>query len=221
MIKILSSIIALSLVAVATWVMYEPQLMKAATSDVVVVTQQVSTGLAISDCTNFEMNPSPRSGFGDDTVASGSCTWNVKTANSAGFSMSLRASTDPALCIAAGCATANFADYTEVNDGTPDFTWDVPTTAAEFGYTVEPASVGDTVTKFLDNGSACGVGAANGTDTCWMDFSTTNYTVINRTTVTGSAGHNEVVKFWNEIGSSVVQQSGTYSATITATVTDN
>lgn len=220
--RILSITFGLTLLFVGSGILFEPEALSGATaSDAVTLTQVVGTGLAIGDCANTNFNPANRSGIGDDTVASASCTWNVKTANAAGFNMTLAASTDPALCILAGCATASFAEYTEVNSGTPDFTWDVPVTAAEFGYTVEPASAGDTVQKFLDNGSACGVGTLNGTDTCWIDFSTSAFTVINRTSATGSGGHNEVVKFWNEIGSSVVQQSGTYQATIIATVTDN
>ncbi len=224
MIRIISLIVALSLVAVGIWLVYEPELMKAATSDTVVLTQQVSTGLAITDCANVAFNPSPRSGFGDGTVASASCTWNVKTANAAGFSMSLKASSDPALCTIATNDTCgsnpSFADYTETQNGTPDYTWSV-TTGAEFGYTVEPASPEDTVQKFKDNGSACGVGTNNGTDTCWIDFSTTDFNVVNRSQKTGTSGENIIVKFWNEIETDTVQTAGTYTAGITATVVDN
>lgn len=220
--RILSITFGLTLLFVGSGILFEPALLSGASaSDAVTLTQTVTAGLAVSDCANTSFNPASRSGFGDDTVASASCTWNVKTANGAGFSMTLAASTDPALCILAGCGTANFADYTEAEEGTPDFTWDVPTTASEFGYTVEPASVGDTVQKFLDNGSSCGVGSLNTVDRCFLDFSTSAFTIINRSTSTASAGQNEIVKFWNEIGSSVVQQAGTYQATITATVTDN
>jgi hypothetical protein len=220
--RILSIAFGMTLLLVGSGILFEPEYSSGASaSDAVVLTQTVTTGLAISDCANTAFNPASRSGFGDNTVASASCTWNVKTANGTGFSMTLAASTSPALCILAGCATASFADYTPVQAGTPDFTFSVPTTAAEFAYTVEPASAGDTVQKFRDNGSACGVGSSNGVDTCWFNFSTSPFTVINRSQATGSTGHDEVVKFWNTIGSSVVQQAGTYQATIIATVTDN
>lgn len=224
MIKTLSLIIALSFALMSFWVMQEPELIKAATTDTVVVTQQVTTGLAISDCANFELSQ-VLSGIGPSGPSTGACTWNVKTANSSGFSMTLKASSDPALCTVAAddtCSTGKkFSDYTEAQSGTPDYSFSIAATDAEFGYTVEPASAGDTVQKFLDNGSACGVGSLNGTETCWLDFSTSAYTVINRSSETGNAGHNEIVRFQVQIGSSAVQAAGTYTAGITATVTDN
>ena len=172
--------------------------------------------LSISDCSDFTMTGSPIGGMTGGTAA-GSCTWTVKTDNAAGFSMSLKASTDPAM----EGATYTIADYTETLSGTPDYSWSVAGGAAEFGYTVEPATTADAVAKFLDDGSDCGVGSGQVVDKCWIDFATADYTVINRGSRTGSSGEAEVIKFKAEVGNTSMQEGDTYDATITATAVTN
>ncbi len=223
MIRILSVSFGLFLLMIGSGILFEPEYLIGATAtDQVVITQVVSTAISITDCSNFSMNPATLSGVGDGTIASGSCTWTVKTSNSGGFNMTLVASSDPALCVDPPTCATSFTDYTETANGTPDYSFSVASTDAEFGYTVEPETAADTVQKFLDNGSsACGTGATNGTNTCFMDFSTTAFTVINRTSATDSTGEAEVMKVWDQIGTSKVQTNGTYTATITATATDN
>lgn len=225
MTKFLSSVVALSLIATISWVAFEPQLMEAVT-DSVTITQIVTTGLAISDCVDFSLSQT-LSGLGNGTISTGECTWTVKTANGAGFNMTLYASQDSALvCVGGGCTvgTDAFADYSPAATGTPDYTWAV-TSTTEFGYTVEPETPGDTVQLFLDNNSsACNESSGtNNTDTCWYSFATGGapLTIINRSSETDNDGENEVVKFWAEVGESAVQAAGTYEAIITATATDN
>ncbi len=91
---------------------------------------------------------------------------------------------------------------------------------AEFGYSVEPATVADTVTAFKDDGVNCNIGALNTVSKCWLNASTTNFTVINRTTETTSAGEAEIVRFQTESNAKYLKE-GNYTATITATATMN
>ena len=199
-------------------IIFEPQIAKSATAtDEVVITLAVSSEVTVSDCADFTMTGSPIPGITGGT-ATGDCTWTVTTNDTAGFSMSIKASSSPALAT----GSYSFADYTEANSGTPDYTWSVAASASEFGYTVEPATAADTVQAFLDDGaSACNTGSTNGVNTCWYHTTTTDYTIINRSSETGANGEDEVVRFKAEVGSSSFQEAETYQATITVTVTTN
>lgn len=151
-------------------------------------------------------------------TGSGSATWTVTSNNTSGFSLALKASTAPAM----QKGTDNFADYTEATAGTPDYTWSVAAADSEFGYTVEPATVADTAQFLKDNGTVCGgSGTLNTANACWTKFTTSDVTVVNRTTATSGTGEAEVVKFQAQSGASHYQPAGTYTATITATATTN
>jgi len=212
-ILILSVVIGAVLLSIP--IIFEAQIAKsAADSDDVVITLVISDEITISDCTDFTMTGSPIGGVTGGT-ATGSCTWTVTTNAGAGFILALKASTDPAM----EGVSYTIDDYTETLSGTPDYTWSVAASAAEFGYTVEPATTADAVAKFLDDGSDCGVGSGQVVDKCWIDFATADYTVINRGSKTGSSGEAEVIKFKAEVGNTSMQENDTYTATITATAT--
>lgn len=152
----------------------------------------------------------------------GSATWTVATNNYTGFNMKLHASTDPAMQLD---GSNQFADYTPAVGGTPDYDWSSPAaSAAEFGFTVEPETDGDTVQLFLDNSGASPCNTAGGTQTddkCWFDFNGLNdINVINRTIFTNSGGEDEVVKFQTESNAKYLKE-GNYVATITATAVTN
>jgi len=213
-ILILSVVIGAVLLSIP--IIFEAQIAKSAvsTTDAVVITLVISDEITISDCSNFTMTGSPIGGLTGGT-ATGSCIWTVTTNAGAGFTLALKASTDPAM----EGATYTIADYTEAASGTPDYTWSVAASAAEFGYTVEPATTADAVAKFLDDGSDCGVGSGQVVDKCWIDFASSDYTVINLRSKTGSRGAAEVIKFKAEVGNTSMQENDTYIATITATAT--
>jgi hypothetical protein len=142
----------------------------------------------------------------------GQTTWNVITDNPAGYTMSIKASTTPALRSSAG---ASVADYTPVSSSTPDYTFTIATTDSEFGFSPEGV---DTYQRFKDNGSVCNVGSLNTSDTCWDGLSTTVKTIAERTTSNHSIGGSTTsVKFRAEIGADKIQDSGVYSANITVT----
>lgn len=214
---------ALSLIATAMIVMsyfvFEPEIIKGA-ADTVIVTQQVTAETAISAPADINMSgsiPGVTGNFGVPTT--GSVAWTVTSNNSLGFQMTLKAGTNPALRLD---ATYNFSDYSPAVAGTPDYAWASPAaSAAEFGYTVEPATAADTVAKFRDDGvSACNSGANNTANRCWYNLSTIDETVINRSSGTTSGGQAETVRFQAESNAKYLA-SGNYTATITATVTNN
>jgi len=203
-----------SLILLMLFVILEPQLAKGV-DDSVIVTQAVTAEITISSPSDVTMSSIAGITGG---IGTGSATWNVKTNNSAGFNMALKAGAAPALTSGGN----NFADYTEASADTPDFSWSVAATDSEFGYTVEPATSADVATIFLDNGTTtCGTGSSQTADRCWIKFKTTDVIGINRSTVTTSAGEDEVVKFQAQSGTSHFQPEGSYTATITATALVN
>jgi hypothetical protein len=173
------------------------------------------TYLSISSPGVLNMTPSIPGISGGTADVSG--TFNVITDDAAGFTLALNASTAHAM-MAESDPTYYFSNYS----ATPTYTWTVYSGNAQFGYTVEPESYGDTVIDFLDDTSNnCGTGDANGTGTCWAGFDGTDLkTVIYRTTRTDIDGEDEVVKFRAQ-SSDYSLESGTYTATITATAYSN
>jgi hypothetical protein len=213
--KIISSSLILSLILMLGFFVLEPESAKGA-DDTITVTQEVTAEVTISTPLDVSMSPDI-AGISGGT-STGSATWNVKTNNSTGFNMSVKASGTPALASGGN----NFADYTRAGVP-PDYSWSIANTDSEFGFTVEPDTAADAVAAFLDNGSdTCGTGSTDTADRCWSGFNgTTDVPVINRTTITTASGEDEVVKFQAQSGSSHFQASGTYTATITATALAN
>jgi len=218
----MKEIISLTLIAgllISTiFVYFEGELIKAIT-DQIIVTQDVSDEISISSPADVTMSASiPGITGNPGSPRTGSVTWTIKTNNAVGFTMALNASTSPAMQLD---ATYNFSDYTPATSGTPDFTWSSPLSGqAEFGYTVEPETVADTVQLFRDDGASCNIGTNNTIDRCWYNFTTSTVAVINRSTNTDVGGEDELVKFQTESNAKFLKE-GNYTATITATATMN
>ena len=201
----------------ATYLVFEPVITKAV-ADSAVVSLSVTSEVTISSPADTSLTPSIPGVTGNaGSPATASLTWTVTTNNSTGFNMKLKSSSNPSLQLD---GSNTFSDYT---NGTPlNYTWQSPSSsAAWFGFTVEPATAADTATAFLDNGSdTCGTGAVNGTNTCWGGLATTDTDVINRSSATSSSGEAEVVRFRAESNAKFLN-SGSYTATITATAAMN
>ncbi len=145
-------------------------------------------------------------------ASTGSVVWTVATDSSAGYTLAVKASTNPALRATSG----DFTDYT-ISGAVPDYTWAIASTVAEFGFSPEGT---DTASRYLDNGSTCAVGASQNTDRCWDAFSTTDRTIASRTSANTPSGTATTLKLQVEIGTAnTAQTAGSYSATITATAT--
>jgi hypothetical protein len=142
-------------------------------------------------------------------ASNGSSTWQVQTDNPAGYELSVKADTSPALT-----ADANsFADYVP-SFSAPDYTWNTPASESRFGFSPEGD---DIISSFLDNGVSCNTGVLDTEDTCWTGFSTTNQVVSRSALPNYPTGASTTLKFKAEVGSSKVQQSGSYSASVTVT----
>lgn len=176
--------------------------------------RQIESGIiSISDVGNFSMSPAIGGITGG--TGNGSAIWTVTTDNSIGYTLSIKASTSPAL----QSATSNFADYTPSGSATPDYSWSISSSDSEFGFTIEGA---DTASRFLDNGSnTCNTGSTSGTDTCWYNLAISDLTIASSSSLNYPAGTATTVKFRAQSGTSHVQEDGTYSATITVTAITN
>lgn len=167
--------------------------------------QMLEVGIAITSPADITM--SNVSASGGASIASS--TWTVTTDNPAGYSLSARASTDPALTSGAN----SFADYTPAGSD-PDYNFSVASSDFEFGFSPEGA---DITTRFRDNGSSCNAGAGDTTERCWDGFSTTNQTIALGASANHITGTDTTIKFQAEIGSLSSQAAGTYTAIITIT----
>ena len=188
----------------------EPMIARAATAtDSVIVTQAVTSGIAItapSDITMTALSTTQNS-------AVGSATWTVTTNNQAGYKLELHASSDPAL--AQISPAESFVDYTESPAGTPD-TWTV-TSAYEFGFSARgthvPSGTWGTDTDCINTTDVPSAGLK------WRGFDgVTNIQIATSSTETGTSGTASTMCVATQ-QSGVFAPSGTYTATITATAT--
>jgi len=179
--------------------------------------------LSISSPANVEMTGSIQSLAGG--VATGEMSWTVITDNPAGYNLSVKSdSTSPAMQGQSHGDT--FTDYTPANAGTPDYSWSVADSTAEFGFSPEGSHI---IQKFKDNGVTCNTGNSNTSDKCWYGFSTSNEATANSYSSNHPSGTATTVKvkaqLYNSDGvpnnDTGMLIGDTYQATITATATNN
>ena len=214
----LAGALVLNLALGAMFVMAEPTLGRAI-EDQFTVSQTVTGEISFST-TAVDVTMSPSLGGITGGTSNGTTTVVVLTNDSAGYTMTVKASSSPAM---QGVSQGDtIADYTPAAAGIPDYTYSVPT-GEEFGYTVSASTTADLAQKFLDNGSTtCNTGATDGTNTCWYGFSTTATSTIVRNTETGASGSTSSMVFKLTINSSTgFVTEDTYNATATLTATIN
>ncbi|MBI3633446.1 MAG: hypothetical protein HY226_04090 [Candidatus Vogelbacteria bacterium] len=173
--------------------------------------QMASPYIAVSAPGNVAMDkPIYTSGGGHST---GSTSWTVTTDSSGGYSLSIKASTDPALT-----SSNDKIQNLSTNNGVPVFNLNIGDGGEAFSFTPEGPDL--TTTYLDDTASACGV--VNGADTvdrCWDFIATTNKMIARRNSSNHPSGTTTTVKFRTDVGSLVPsKKAGTYSATITVTV---
>jgi hypothetical protein len=164
--------------------------------------------LAITNAADVTLSPAIGGITGG--TSNGSTNITVTTDNQAGYSMTIKASSSPALTSASG----SFADYTPAG-ADPDFTFGIPSNTSEFGYSPEGTDIAQ---AFKDNGSACNTGSGDTADKCWKGLSTTASTITLRSSSNHPNGTVTTIKFRAESGTSNLQPEGTYVATTTLTV---
>jgi len=141
----------------------------------------------------------------------GSVAWTVITDNDAGYTLAIKAATNPAL--KSGSGSDNFVDYSP-GGNVPDYIWSVEANASEFGFSPEGA---DVASSYLDNGSTCGAGSSETANRCWNGFSTTNKIIASRASNNTPSGTVTTVKLQAEVTAGRAQTVGNYSAALTAT----
>jgi hypothetical protein len=186
------------------------------TCDDVVVTLQVDSGISISNGADVTMAPH----LGVDVNSSiGSSAWTVITNNTGGYSLTLKASSAPALVETLPTPGANsFADYSPLHSGTPDYgsgtnTWAATANTYQFAYS---AYGNDTPTGIWGTGASCGTGGATAVNQEYLGTSTSAQEIARKTTVTPVAGVTTNICFAAQ-QNGVFAPSGTYQATITGT----
>lgn len=167
-----------------------------------------SVYLSITTAGDVSMTPSI-SGISGGT-GTGSVSWTVTTDNLAGYSLTARTITNPAL----RSATGNFADYTPAG-ANPDYNWSINAADSEFGFTPEGADINQ---RYKNSGSACNTGSSDAADRCWDALDTVGKVIAGRTTGNHPNGTTTTMKVQAESGTSHIQPNGNYTATVEVTV---
>ena len=144
-------------------------------------------------------------------TSNGNTSVTVTTDGAAGYTLTLKASSSPALVTGTG---DSFADYTPASLGTPDFSFSIASSDSEFAFTPEGT---DIASKFKDDGAACNTGSGDTADSCWYNLSTSPETVSSRASGNHPDGVATTLKFRVQSGSSHIQPNGVYTATTTLT----
>jgi hypothetical protein len=184
------SLSVLFVVSLGFWIA-EPGIVGAAADDVT-VNLGVTGTISLNTPSDANMTPDI-TGTGSST---GSVTWTVTTNNSNGYKLEVNADQANTMHVNSDV----FTDYTEAVEGTPE-TWSIAASASEFGF----GATG----SYIE--TAFGAGK-------YMGFnSTTKKQIAHESAET--TGSDTTVIFKAEVGSSKVQPTGSYTATVTATAT--
>lgn len=152
---------------------------------------------------------SPRISTADGGQGNGTASVVVTTNSSGGYSLSIKASTDPALVASSG-SFDNYAPASSI----PDFTWSVARDKSMFGFTPEGADIAST---YKDNGVVCSTGTGDTADACWDSIETSTKIIATSASSNSPSGTATSVKLRAEAGAAKGQPNGSYSADITFT----
>jgi len=173
--------------------------------------QQMDVDTFISMSVASDVTMSPTLGGVTGGTSNGSSNTTVITNNSAGYELYIKASTTPAM--QGNTQGDTIANYTRAG-GSPDFTFSVPVTESEFGFTPEGV---DVASEYLDNGVTCSISSSDATDSCWGAVTTVNELIATRGSSNSPAGTVTTIKFRITVGSSSIKVEDTYVATTTLT----
>lgn len=169
--------------------------------------QEVFLSMTAAD--SVVMNPSIGGITGG--VSNGSTSVSVLTDSPSGYSLTIEASSNPAMQSSVG----TIADYVPVSSPDPDISFITAPTAAHFGFSPEGV---DIVSRFKDNGSFCNLGTSDTSLTCWDGLST-SATTIAQGAANQPGGATTTVNFRVEVGNAAGVLAGIYVATTTLTAT--
>lgn len=181
------------------------------------VTEEITFLVAPNDIT---MSPSLAGITGG--TSNGGTQFIIKTNNATGFSVTITASSSAGMLGEQEGGT--IPALIPATPGVPDYNFAAPVNSAAFGYTISASTTGEITQPFRDNGSnACNTGSNETADTCWLDATTTPYTIINRSTATDSHGATSTIQFRVQIAADPAPAipADVYTATTTLTATLN
>lgn len=216
--KLLTTTLITSILTASGFVIAEPQILRAI-EDQFTITQVVTSEIAFSTSA-ADVTMTPSLGGITGGTSHGTTTVVVITNDSSGYTMTIQASSSPAM---QGVSNGGeIPDYTPAVAGVPDFAYSVPT-GSEFGYTVSASTTSDLAQKFLDNGATCNVGSSDtgGPDSCWYGLSTSATSTIVRNTATSLSGSTSSIIFRLTINTDQFIVEDTYVATTTLTAVTN
>lgn len=168
----------------------------------------VSPSISITYPASVTLLPAIKSTTGGQ--GNGSASIVVITDNPGGYSLSIKASTDPALQGSVG----SFSNYNSATPGVPDFDWSIVPTDSRFGFTPEGAHIDQ---KYKDDGTVCGVGSVDSLDKCWDSITITNKLIARSSSSNQPTGTATTIKLRSEAGAARNQPVGSYSSTIILT----
>jgi hypothetical protein len=142
-----------------------------------------------------------------------SSVWTITTDNAAGYTLAVKASTNPAM--KSSTYGSFFSDYTP-SGANPDRTFSIASTISAFAFSPEGSHI---VQRYKDDGSSCNTGSSDTTDACWDGFTTSDVNVASSGTSNSPTGTATTIKYRAAVGSEKIQDAGAYSATITVTAT--
>lgn len=203
-----------SVLAVTAYATLEPFFAVAATSQSVAVTLDVTSGLAVTVNSN-NVHMSTALGVSQDTAV-GTSTFTVETNDSNGYTLSVAASTNPAM--KSGSNTiANFP-----NTSSPEL-WSsgLPSSGAVFGFSVIGSNASP-AGGYWGSGSYCnGSGTSTVSSTLkYLGFSTSGTTTAKSTSTTTPAGQSTTICYAVQQNNFYVP-AGAYTANITGTAVAN
>jgi len=173
---------------------------------------EVDYSISISGGGVAALTPSIGGVTGGTATATTSLT--VITDNPLGYSLSIKADTTPAL----KSGLYSFANYTPTSTGIPDYEWSISNSDSEFGFSPEGTDIKQ---KYKDDGGSCNTGGSDNPDKCWYGLSTSDESISNSSSANNPSGTQTTIKLKAESGSAHIQESGAYTATITATAMTN
>ncbi len=217
--KLTATALIITLALAMSFLVVEP-ILGLAIEDQFTITQSVTAEISfLTAATDITMSPTIAGLTGG--TSNGQTQIVVNTNNAAGYTMTIVASSSPAMQGNTGGGT--IPNYTPASASIPDYTFSVTGNTGEFGYSVSASTTSDLAQKFLDNTTTCNTGSADtGTLTsCWYALSTTATSTINRTTATSASGATTTIFFRVQITANPAPAipQATYTATTTLTAT--
>ena len=153
-------------------------------------------------------------------TANGTTTAVVRTNSNTGYNMSIAFFDNGSGQAMQGDVTDSdsIRDY-PATSSQPTFLFSTASTSAVFGYTVSAAVTSDLDPSFLNNGTVCNSGPTYTADRCWMEPTTTGFTIINRASA-ATTGATSTISFRVHVPSNptpgLVADIYTATATLTA-----